>query len=50
MEYEIVHDKVRIRDGSSRQWLVYANGKLRAECTSKQSAKDYVAIELEKAS
>lgn len=45
-KYEIVHDKVRIRDKSSRQWLVYdAGGRLRAECTDEQQAKDFVAIE-----
>lgn len=47
-KFEIVHDRVRIRDGVPRQWLVYANGKLRAECTSAQSAKDFVAIENER--
>lgn len=44
-EYEIVRDKVRIRDEATRQWLVYINGRLRAECTSRQSAEDFVAIE-----
>ena len=44
MKYEIVHDKVRIRDQSPRQWLVYVDDVLRAEATSEQSAKDYVTI------
>jgi hypothetical protein len=44
MQYEIVHDKVRIAIGSSREWLVYVDGVLRAECTNKQAARDYVAI------
>lgn len=43
--YEIVHDKVRIRDDAARQWLVYVDGRLRAECQAEQSAKDFVAIE-----
>jgi hypothetical protein len=43
--YEIVHDKVRIQADSARQWLVYVDGRLRAECTSKQAAKDFVAIQ-----
>ncbi len=43
MQYEIVHDKVRIRDEAPRQWLVYINGKLRAECMTEQSAMDFVA-------
>ena len=50
IKYEIVHDKVRVHIRSQRQWLVYADGKLRAEATSEQSAKDFVAIEMEKAS
>ncbi len=49
-KYEIVHDKVRIAAGDARQWLVYVDGALRAEATSEQSAKDYVAIERQKAS
>jgi hypothetical protein len=44
MQYEIVHDKVRKAAGDSREWLVYVDGRLRAECTNKQAAKDYVAI------
>jgi hypothetical protein len=44
MQYEIVHDKVRIAIGSSREWLVYVDGVLRAECTNKQAALDYVAV------
>ncbi len=44
MKYEIVHDKVRTAAGSSRAWLVYMNDVLRAECTHKQAALDYVAI------
>jgi hypothetical protein len=44
MQYEIVHDKVRIAIGDSREWLVYVDGTLRAQCTTKQSARDYVAI------
>lgn len=47
--YEIVHDKVRIKAGDERQWLVYVDGQLRAEATSKQSAKNFVAIERAKA-
>ncbi len=44
MKYEIVHDKVRIRDREPKQWLVYVDDVLRAEATSEQSAKDYVTI------
>ena len=44
-KFEIVHDKVRTRNGDARQWLVYVDGVLRAEATSQQSAKDFVAIE-----
>lgn len=43
--YEIVHDAVRAKADDPRQWLVYVDGSLRAEATSKQSAKDFVAIE-----
>lgn len=43
--YEIVHDKVRIKAGDGRQWLVYVDGVLRAEANSEQSAKDFVAID-----
>jgi hypothetical protein len=45
MTYEIVHDKTRIAAGDPKQWLVYYNGVLRAEASSKQSAKDFVTIE-----
>ncbi len=45
MKYEIVHDKVRIQENAARQWLVYIDGRLRAECTNERAAKDYVAIE-----
>ena len=45
MQFEIVHDKVRIAAGNDRAWLVYVDGRLRAECTNKQAARDYVAIE-----
>lgn len=44
-KYEIVHDKTRVTAGDPREWLVYVDGKLRAEARSKQSAKDFVAIE-----
>lgn len=43
--FEIVRDQVRIQAGNPRQWLVYRNDVLRAECTSKQAAEDFVAIE-----
>lgn len=43
--YEIVHDAVRTKADDPRQWLVYVNGVLRAEGTSKQSAEDFVSIE-----
>ena len=45
MRYEIVRDKVRTRDDNARQWLVYLDDVLRAECQTEQSAKDFVAIE-----
>jgi hypothetical protein len=44
MQCEIIHDKVRKAAGDGREWLVYVDGKLRAECRSKQAAQDYVAI------
>ena len=45
MRYEIVHDRVRMRDDPVRQWLVYVDDKLRAQCTTQQQARDFVAIE-----
>ena len=45
MRYEIVHDKVRMRDDPMRQWLVYVDDKLRAQCATQQQARDFVAIE-----
>lgn len=42
--YEITHDKVRIAAGDPRQWLVWVDGRLRAECVSEQQAKDCIAI------
>lgn len=43
-DYEIAHDKVRIKAGDPRQWLVWVGNILRAECTTEQAAKDFVAI------